>query len=77
MATSVYEKIESSSQVWLTGVSGILKTAQQEWNRVKVKAIDLARNGQSPLALANRLADEIIYGDDGIEVGLPVKHALF
>jgi NADP-dependent 3-hydroxy acid dehydrogenase YdfG len=59
-------------QGWLGGLTGLVKTAAVEWPLATCKAIDLARGDQTPEALAERLADEILQGGPDLEVGLPL-----
>ena len=54
---------------WAAGLPGLAKTVAIEWPGVHAKAIDLERRGETAL-LANRLAEEILFGGDEIEVGL-------
>ncbi len=60
-----------SERAWLGGLTGLVKTARQEWPRASVRAIDLAGGaGSSDPELAERLADELVAGGPEIEVGL-------
>ncbi len=69
------EAAESSRSVglsgaWLAGLSGLAKTAAQEWPGVAVKVIDLQRGGRSAAAVARVLADELLAGGAHTEVAL-------
>ncbi|MBN8615870.1 MAG: SDR family NAD(P)-dependent oxidoreductase [Deltaproteobacteria bacterium] len=63
--------LSGSERAWLGGLTGLAKTARQEWPRASVRAIDLAGGaGSSDPALAERLADELVAGGPEMEVGL-------
>jgi acyl transferase domain-containing protein/acyl carrier protein len=66
---------KSSELAWLGGLAGLAKTAAIEWPQSTVKAIDLERGGRAPEALADALAEEILYGGMEREVGLPADGA--
>jgi malonyl CoA-acyl carrier protein transacylase len=63
--------LSGSERAWLGGLTGLVKTARQEWSRASVRAIDLEGGaGSSDPALAERLADELVGGGVEAEVGL-------
>ncbi|MCY0725776.1 hypothetical protein OVW19_28970, partial [Klebsiella pneumoniae] len=49
-------------RAFLGGIAGLAKTAAQEWSKVVVKAVDLARDGRPAGELALVLADELLAG---------------
>jgi hypothetical protein len=61
-------------RAWLGGVAALAKTAAQEWPKAHVKAIDIAANGDSPVVLAERIAQEILAGGPELEVGIGSAH---
>jgi acyl carrier protein len=60
----------SGDRAWLGGLSGLAKTAAQEWPKAIVRTIDLAASGAAPEAVADRLAAELLYGGADREIGL-------
>ena len=52
----------------------LAKTAAQEWPTAQVKAIDIAVGQQSPITVAENLAQEILAGGAELEVGLGSTH---
>ena len=65
-------------RAWLGGLSGLAKTAAQEWPLAVVRSIDLAceydgsgRRLRKPLRTAERLAHELLNGGADLEIGLP------
>jgi acyl transferase domain-containing protein/acyl carrier protein len=61
-------------RAWAGGVAALAKTAAQEWPRAQVKAIDIAVDRQSPHAVAEHLAHEMLAGGAELEVGLGSAH---
>jgi acyl transferase domain-containing protein/NADP-dependent 3-hydroxy acid dehydrogenase YdfG len=57
-------------QALLAGLSGLVKTAGQEWPEAVVAAIDLERGGRPAADLARVLAEELLSGGPQLEVGL-------
>ena len=57
-------------RAWLGGLSGLAKTAAQEWPQAVVRALDLASD-QPPNFAAERLAGELLNGGADLEIGLP------
>jgi hypothetical protein len=55
---------------WTAGLSGLVKTAAQEWPAATLRAIDMERGGRSAAELAEALADELVAGGTELEVGL-------
>ena len=55
---------------WAAGVSGLIKTAAQEWPKSRCKVIDLQRADQTLERLALRLLAEIMVTDQAVEIGL-------
>lgn len=60
----------SELSAWAAGFSGLLKTAAQEWPKARCKIIDLQCGKHTSQQLAARLVQEILQGDDALEVGL-------
>ena len=66
-------------RAWLGGLSGLAKTAAQEWPLAVVRSIDLAseyggsgRSAEAAATLtAERLANELLNGGADLEIGLP------
>jgi acyl carrier protein/NADP-dependent 3-hydroxy acid dehydrogenase YdfG len=52
------------------GLTGLAKTAAQEWPRAMVRAIDIEIGGDTAAAVAQRLTQEILFGGANIEIGL-------
>ncbi|OBA75867.1 hypothetical protein A5641_23790 [Mycobacterium sp. 1554424.7] len=65
---------EPGPRAWAGGVAALAKTAAQEWPQAQVKAIDVAAERQSPIAIAEHLAQEILAGGAELEVGLGSAH---
>ena len=57
-------------RAYLAGLPALVKTAAQEWPLASLKAIDIACGDRDASALASALADELLLGGGGIEVGL-------
>ncbi len=57
-------------RAWLSGLSGLAKTAALEWPKASVKAIDVERGGRPATAIAEAIAAELLGGGPEIEVGL-------
>jgi hypothetical protein len=51
-------------------LSGLAKTAAQEWPKAVVRTIDLAASGAAPEAVAVLLAAELLHGGADREIGL-------
>jgi acyl transferase domain-containing protein len=66
--------IEPGPRSWAGGIAALAKTAAQEWPKAQVKAIDIAAERQSPAAVAEHLAQEILAGGAELEVGLGSAH---
>ncbi|MDF3054544.1 MAG: omega-3 polyunsaturated fatty acid synthase subunit, PfaA, partial [Gammaproteobacteria bacterium] len=56
--------------VWAAGISGLLKTAAQEWPKAHCKMVDLQRADQTVDRLADRLLEEVLQDDTALEVSL-------
>lgn len=67
----------SLDRCWRGGLTGLAKTAAQEWPGARVKAIDVARRGLDVAQVAQRIVDELVGGDQAIEVGLAVDGARY
>ena len=52
----------NGERAWLGGLSGLAKTAAQEWPKAVVRTIDLAAAQLAPAAAAERLAEELLNG---------------
>ncbi|ORA99952.1 hypothetical protein BST33_12795 [Mycolicibacter minnesotensis] len=61
-------------RAWSGGIGALAKTAAQEWTSAQVKAIDIAVGTQSPVGVAERIADELLSGGAELEVGLGSSH---
>lgn len=59
-----------SQSAWVAGVTGLVKTAAQEWPGAHCKAIDVAAWADAPEVWAERIVDEILLGGADLEVGL-------
>ncbi len=55
---------------WRGGLTGLAKTAAQEWPQARVKAIDVATQGKTVDEIARRIVTELCEGGDELEVGL-------
>ncbi len=60
----------SGNNIWLGGLSGLVKTAAIEWPDAFVKSIDIERGKQSAKKLADAICKELLSGGPEIEVGL-------
>jgi NADP-dependent 3-hydroxy acid dehydrogenase YdfG len=60
----------NGERAWLGGLSGLAKTAAQEWPKAVVRTIDLAASQLAPAAAADRLAHELLAGAADREIGL-------
>ncbi|MEE3066324.1 MAG: SDR family NAD(P)-dependent oxidoreductase, partial [Actinomycetota bacterium] len=61
---------EPGSRAWAGGIGALAKTAAQEWPTAQVKAIDIAAGQLAPIAIAERIAHELLAGGAELEVGL-------
>ncbi|MCT2581760.1 type I polyketide synthase [Actinophytocola gossypii] len=55
---------------WLGGLGALARTAAEEWPGSSVKAIDCARAGRAPEAVAEAIVGELLGGGGDLEVGL-------
>jgi malonyl CoA-acyl carrier protein transacylase len=62
--------LSGSDRAWISGLTGLLKTAAQEWPKCSARAIDLERAGRGVEALADAIVDELLFGGHELEVGL-------
>jgi acyl transferase domain-containing protein len=60
---------------WLAGVAALGRTAQLEWPKASVKAIDIERGGRTVEEIAAAIASEIFEGGGALEVGLAASGA--
>lgn len=60
----------SKTQAFAAGLTGLVKTAAQEWPKARCKAIDLQQANQPAPLLAERLLQEIMTEGPELEVGL-------
>ncbi|MFC5148802.1 SDR family NAD(P)-dependent oxidoreductase [Streptomyces aureoversilis] len=58
-------------RAWLGGLAGLVRTLAGEWPQAVVKAVDCARSGRSPGAVADAVVGELLHGGPLLEVGLP------
>ncbi len=59
-----------SDRAWLGGLTGLLKTAAQEWPKCSARAIDLQSADRTLDARADALVSELLFGGHELEVGL-------
>lgn len=59
------------NNVYASGMSGLVKTAAQEWPKVNCKSIDLECSNLSAEQLAEKIFNEIFVEDKLLEIGLP------
>jgi len=62
--------LSGSTRAWLAGLSGLAKTAAQEWPDATVRAIDIERAGRSATEIADALVGELTRGGNDLEIGL-------
>ena len=67
----------NGERAWLGGLSGLAKTAGQEWPKAVVRTIDLAAAQLSPAVAAERLAEELLNGAAEREIGLTADGGRF
>jgi NADP-dependent 3-hydroxy acid dehydrogenase YdfG len=60
----------AGNRAWLGGLSGLARTVAKERPDTVVKAVDCERGGRTPQELARVLAQELLYGGAGTDVGL-------
>ncbi|MBW2453399.1 MAG: SDR family oxidoreductase [Deltaproteobacteria bacterium] len=65
----------AADRAWAAGLTGLVKTAAQEWPRAALKAIDLPWAGRSAEQLAAAILDELVTGGPELEVALPADGA--
>ncbi|MFI1801853.1 SDR family oxidoreductase [Streptomyces sp. NPDC020379] len=58
-------------RAWLGGLTALVRTLAAEWPEAVVKAIDCARSGRSPRAVADAVTGELLEGGPLMEAGLP------
>jgi acyl transferase domain-containing protein/NADP-dependent 3-hydroxy acid dehydrogenase YdfG len=58
------------ARAWLGGFAGLAKTAAKEWPRVAVRSLDIECGKQPAQDVARRIADELLFGGDEIEIAL-------
>jgi acyl carrier protein/NADP-dependent 3-hydroxy acid dehydrogenase YdfG len=58
------------ARAWLGGFSGLAKTAAKEWPRAAVRSLDIECGTQSAHDVAQRIADELLFGGDENEIAL-------
>lgn len=58
-------------RAWLGGLVALVRTLAGEWPKAVLKAVDCARSGRSPQAVADAVVDELLHGGPLLEVGLP------
>jgi NAD(P)-dependent dehydrogenase (short-subunit alcohol dehydrogenase family)/acyl carrier protein len=61
---------QAGKRVWLSGLTGLVKTAAIEWPKASVKAIDIDGNGLSKMQIASSICKELLTGGPELEVGL-------
>ncbi|MGW5117281.1 SDR family oxidoreductase [Streptomyces noursei] len=58
-------------RAWLGGLTALIRTLAAEWPAASVKALDCARTGRSPRAVADAVTGELLRGGPLLEAGLP------
>ncbi|MEU1672118.1 SDR family NAD(P)-dependent oxidoreductase [Streptomyces roseifaciens] len=58
-------------RAWLGGLAGLVRTLAGEWPEAVLKAVDCARSGRTPEAVADAVVGELFHGGPLLEVGLP------
>ncbi|MGH1345637.1 MAG: SDR family oxidoreductase, partial [Nannocystales bacterium] len=58
------------SQAWASGLTGLARTANQEWEQASIKAIDVHRANRAPAAVAEAIVHELLEGGNELDVGL-------
>ncbi|MFI9310974.1 SDR family NAD(P)-dependent oxidoreductase [Streptomyces triculaminicus] len=58
-------------RAWLGGLAGLVRTLAGEWPEAVVRAVDCARAGRSPRAVADAVVGELLHGGPLLEAGLP------
>lgn len=58
-------------RAWLGGLVALVRTLAGEWPKAVLKAVDCARSGRSPQAVADVIVDELLHGGPLLEAGLP------
>jgi acyl transferase domain-containing protein/NAD(P)-dependent dehydrogenase (short-subunit alcohol dehydrogenase family) len=61
---------QAGDRVWLSGLTGLVKTAGIEWPKASVKAIDIDSKGLSAKKIASMICMELLTGGPELEVGL-------
>jgi len=67
----------AGDRAWAAGLTGLVKTAAQEWPEASVKAIDLVRADRSAEQLAAAILAELTTGGPELEVALPAAGGRF
>jgi acyl carrier protein len=62
--------LSGSARAWLAGLSGLVKTAAQEWPQASLRAIDIERGDRGAEDVATAIVEELLAGGDEVEVGL-------
>jgi hypothetical protein len=62
--------LSGSARAWLGGLSGLVKTAAQEWPQASLRAIDIERANRAAEDVADAIVEELLTGGDEVEVGL-------
>jgi acyl transferase domain-containing protein len=57
-------------RAWSAGLAGLARTAALEWQKARVKAIDIETGGRDAVAVARAIADELIAGGPETDTGL-------
>jgi acyl carrier protein/NADP-dependent 3-hydroxy acid dehydrogenase YdfG len=57
-------------RAWSAGLSGLAKTAAQEWPGARVRALDVETAQRSPVEMADAILAELLWGGHEREVGL-------
>ncbi|WP_221568725.1 SDR family NAD(P)-dependent oxidoreductase [Alkalihalobacillus sp. TS-13] len=64
---------QSEQQAWLSGLTGLAKTANLEWEDTQSKALDIERGKRSAEEIAELIVTELFHGGSELEVGIPER----
>ncbi|MBW2405172.1 MAG: hypothetical protein JRF42_15555, partial [Deltaproteobacteria bacterium] len=59
--------VSGSARAWLGGLSGLVKTAAQEWPQASLRAIDIERANRAAEDVAAAIVEELLTGGDEVE----------
>jgi acyl transferase domain-containing protein/NADP-dependent 3-hydroxy acid dehydrogenase YdfG len=67
---TVQDTGSTPTHAWLGGLGALARTAEHEWPRASVKAIECARAGRTPERVAAAIAEELLAGGPATAVAL-------